>query len=54
MVIDGDKVYLNEVDLFPLAVSFLDEYITCEVFGEEIADCSCRYMLDHSRAFGIV
>jgi hypothetical protein len=49
MVLDGDKVYLNEIDLFPLAVSFLDEYITCEEFVGEMGACACRYMKDHSR-----
>ena len=32
VVLDGDKVYLNGIDLFPLAESFLDECITCEMF----------------------
>ena len=49
VVLDGDKVYLNEIDLFPLAESFLDEYITCEMFVDELADCTCKYMLDYSR-----
>jgi hypothetical protein len=48
-VLDGDnKVYLNKIDLFPLGVSLLDEFITCEVCVKKMVACACRYMLDHS------
>ncbi len=48
MVLDENNVYLNEIDVFPLAVSFLDEYSTCDGFVEKMAACTCKYMLDHS------
>jgi hypothetical protein len=48
MVLEGNIVYLNEIEVFPLALSFLDEYIMCEDCVERIADCTCRYMQKHS------
>jgi hypothetical protein len=48
MVLEENKVYLNEIDVFPLAASFLDEYTTCELYVEKMAECTCKYMLDHS------
>jgi hypothetical protein len=48
MVLEENNVYLNGIDVFPLAVSFLDKYITCEVYVEKMAECTYKYMLDHS------
>jgi hypothetical protein len=48
VVLDGNEIYLNEIDVFPVALSFLDEYITCEDFLEKMVECTCKYMQDHS------
>jgi hypothetical protein len=48
MVVDGNEVYLNEIDVFPLAVSFLDEYIASQDIIETMADCTYRYMINHT------
>jgi hypothetical protein len=48
MVVDGNEVYLNEIDVFPLAVSFLDEYIASQDIIETMADCTYRYMISHT------
>jgi hypothetical protein len=48
IVLEENNVYLNVIDVFPLVVSFLDKYVTCEVYVEKMAECTCKYMLDHS------
>jgi hypothetical protein len=48
VLLDGNEIYLNGIDVFPVALSFLDEYITCEDFLEKMVECTCKYMQDHS------
>ena len=48
MVVDENEVYLNEIDVFPPAVSFLDEYSALQDIIETMADCTYRYMINHT------
>ena len=48
VVLEGNEIYLHEIDVFPVSLSFLDEYITCVDFLEKMVECTCKYMQDHS------
>jgi hypothetical protein len=44
---DG-KFYLNEIDLFPVAHTLLDDYNSCEDYIETLAKCTFDYIVEHS------
>lgn len=44
---DG-KTYLNEIDLFPIAHTMLDDYHSGEDFIKQLANCTYNYLLEHS------
>jgi hypothetical protein len=44
---DG-KVYLNEIDLFPIAHTLMDEYTSCEQYIQDLAKCTYDYLVEHS------
>jgi hypothetical protein len=42
------RVYLNEIDLFPVAQPLMHDYNGCESFIRRMAQCTLDYMIEHS------
>jgi hypothetical protein len=42
------EVYLNEIDIFPVANALMDDYCTCEDYIKELAQRTLNYMIEHS------
>jgi hypothetical protein len=45
--VDGN-IYLNEIDLFPMAHALMDDYISCEDYIKTMAKCTRDYLIEHS------
>jgi hypothetical protein len=45
---EGDTIYINEIDLFPMAASFIDDFVTGEKYMKDMAECTFNYFYDHN------
>jgi hypothetical protein len=43
------KMFLNEIDVFPVAVTFIDDYVTGEHYIQNMAELTYKYLLEHSK-----
>jgi hypothetical protein len=43
------QMFLNEIDVFPVAVTFIDDYVTGEHYIQNMAELTYKYLLEHSR-----